>query len=117
MEKAKSYLCDEESIFSSACVTFSNASIDARNNIAKIKGAVKIGMREPLNINDFWGEFYQRILLLTTMCPFAESDYYETKFIMFIQQITHFVSYHFTALLLLASRDMKQRQAGGGVRG
>jgi hypothetical protein len=113
MKKTKSYLCNEESIVSGACVTFSNASIDARDCIAKIKGPVKIGTREPLNIDDFSGDLYQRILLLTMMCPFDESDYYETEFIMFIQQITHFVSYCFTALLLLASPDMKQKQGGG----
>ncbi len=102
MEKTKSYLCDEESILSGACVTFSNASIDARNYIAKIKGTVKTGMRESLNINDFQGDFHQRILLITMMCPFDESDYYETEFGMFIQKITHFVSFCFAALLLLA---------------
>jgi hypothetical protein len=88
MEKSKSYLCNEESILSSACVIFSNALIDARNYIAKIKGAVKIGMREPLNMDDFGRDLYQRILLLIMMCPFAKSDYYETEFVMFIQQIT-----------------------------
>jgi hypothetical protein len=40
---------------SGSCVTFSNASIDARNYIARIKGAVKIGMRDLLNIDDFFG--------------------------------------------------------------
>jgi hypothetical protein len=57
-------------------------------------------MREPLNINDFQGDLYMHILLLTMMCPFDESDYYETEFGMFIQQITHFVSFCITALLL-----------------
>ncbi len=63
-------------------------------------------MREPVDIDDFWWELYQHILLITMMCPFAESDYYETDFVMFIQQITDFVSYHFIALLLLASQDV-----------